>query len=202
LPISYNIAPSQEVLAIRYNPETKQRTLDRLRWGLVPYWANDEKIGFKTINARAETVDTAHSFRSAFKKRRCLIPADGFYEWKKVVGGKIPYSIAMKDDSPFVFAGLWEGWQNPETKKWLRTYTIITGEPNELVAEIHTRMPVILPPETHDRWLSGEAGKEVLRPFPTEEMKAWRISTRINKPENNDSRVLEEGELEQVGRLI
>jgi putative SOS response-associated peptidase YedK len=202
LPISYNIAPSQEVLAIRYNPETKQRTLDRLRWGLVPYWANDEKIGFKTINARAETVDTAHSFRSAFKKRRCLIPADGFYEWKKVVGGKIPYSIAMKDDSPFVFAGLWEGWQNPETKKWLRTYTIITGEPNELVAEIHTRMPVILPAETHDRWLSGEAGKEVLRPFPTEEMKAWRISTRINKPENNDSRVLEEGELEQVGRLI
>ena len=102
LPISYNIAPSQEVLAIRLNPETKQRSLDRLRWGLVPYWAKDEKIGFKTINARAETVDTAPSFRSAFKKRRCLIPADGFYEWKKVIGGKIPYSIEMKDDSPFV----------------------------------------------------------------------------------------------------
>jgi hypothetical protein len=96
LPISYNIAPSQEVLAIRYNPETKQRTLDRLRWGLVPYWANDEKIAFKTINARGETVDIAHSFRSAFRKRRCLIPADGFYEWKRVVGGKIPYSIGMK----------------------------------------------------------------------------------------------------------
>jgi hypothetical protein len=107
LPISYNIAPSQEVLAIRLNPETKQRSLDRLRWGLVPYWAKDEKIGFKTINARAETIDTAHSFRSAFKKRRCLIPADGFYEWKKVIGGKIPYSIEMKDGSPFVFAGLW-----------------------------------------------------------------------------------------------
>jgi SOS response associated peptidase (SRAP) len=98
--ISYNIAPSEEVLAIRYNPETKQRSLDRLRWGLVPYWANDEKIGFKTINARAVTVDTAPSFRSAFKKRRCLIPADGFYEWKKVIGGKIPYSIGMKDDNP------------------------------------------------------------------------------------------------------
>jgi putative SOS response-associated peptidase YedK len=202
LPISYNIAPSQEVLAIRYNPETKQRTLDRLRWGLVPYWANDEKIGFKTINARAETVDSAHSFRSAFKKRRCLIPADGFYEWKKVVGGKIPYSIAMKDDSPFVFAGLWEGWQNPTTQEWLRTCTIITGEPNELVAEVHTRMPVILPPETHDRWLSGEAGKEVLRPFPAKEMKVWRISTRVNKPENDDPGLLEEGEMEQVGRLI
>jgi len=169
LPISYNIAPSQEVLAIRLNPETKQRSLDRLRWGLVPYWAKDEKIGFKTINARAETVDTAHSFRSAFKKRRCLIPADGFYEWKKVIGGKIPYSIEMKDDSPFVFAGLWEGWQNPET---------------------------------HERWLTGESGKEVLRPFPAKEMKISRISTRVNKPENNDAGLLEEGEMEQVGRLI
>jgi putative SOS response-associated peptidase YedK len=202
LPISYNIAPSQEVLAIRYNRETKQRSLDSLRWGLIPYWAKDEKIGFKTINARAETVDSAHSFRSAFKKRRCLIPADGFYEWKKVIGGKIPYSIGMKDDSPFVFAGLWEGWQNPETDEWLRTCTIITGEPNELVAEIHTRMPVILPPETHVRWLFGEAGKEVLRPFPAKEMKISRISTRVNKPENNDPGVLAEGEIEEVGRLI
>jgi putative SOS response-associated peptidase YedK len=202
LPISYNIAPSQEVLAIRLNPGTKQRSLDRLRWGLVPYWAKDEKIGFKTINARAETVDTAHSFRSAFKKRRCLIPADGFYEWKKVIGGKVPYSIEMKDDSPFVFAGLWEGWQNPETQEWLRTCTIITGQPNELVAEIHTRMPVILPPETHDEWVSGEAGKEVLRPFPAEAMKIRAVSSRVNKPENNDPGLLEEGEMEEVGRLI
>jgi putative SOS response-associated peptidase YedK len=128
LPISYNVAPSQEVLAIRFNPETQQRSLDRLRWGLVPYWAKDEKVGFKTINARVETVDTAQSFRSAFRKRRCLIPADGFYEWKKVIGGKIPYSIEMKDDSPFVFADLWEGWQNPETWEWPRTCTIITGD--------------------------------------------------------------------------
>ena len=202
LPISYNIAPSQEVLAIRYNPENKQRSLDSLRWGLVPYWAKDEKIGFKTINARAETVDSAYSFRSAFKKRRCLIPTDGFYEWKKVIGGKIPYSIGMKDDSPFVFAGLWEGWLNPETDEWLRTCTIITGEPNELVAEIHTRMPVILPRETHDRWLFGEAGKEVLRPFPAKAMKIWRISTRVNKPENNDPGLLAEGEMEEAGRLI
>ena len=202
LPISYNIAPSQEVLAIRLNPETKQRSLDRLRWGLVPYWAKDEKIGFKTINARAETIDTAHSFRSAFKKRRCLIPADGFYEWKKVIGGKIPYSIEMKDDSPFVFAGLWEGWQNPETQGWLRTCTIITGQPNELVAEIHTRMPVILPTETHDRWLRGEVGKEILLPFPVEAMKVRAVSIRVNKPENDDPGLLEEGEMEQVGRLI
>jgi putative SOS response-associated peptidase YedK len=173
-----------------------------LRWGLVPYWAKDEKIGFKTINARAETVETAHSFRSAFKKRRCLIPADGFYEWKKVIGGKIPYSIEMKDGSPFVFAGLWEGWQNPETQEWLRTCTIITGQPNELVAEIHTRMPVILPPETHDPWLTGEAGKDILLPFPAEAMKIRAVSRRVNKPENGDPGILEKGEMEQVERLI
>ena len=202
LPISYNIAPSQEVLAIRFNPETKQRSLDRLRWGLVPYWAKDEKIGFKTINARAETIDTAHSFRSAFKKRRCLVPADGFYDWKKDIGGKIPYSIEMKDGSPFVFAGLWEGWQNPETQEWLRTCTIITGRPNELVAQIHTRMPVILPQETYDRWLTGEAGKEILLPFPAEAMEIRAVSRRVNKPENDDPGILEEGEMEQVGRLI
>jgi putative SOS response-associated peptidase YedK len=140
--------------------------------------AKDEKIGFKTINARAETVDSAHSFRSAFKKRRCLISADGFYEWKKVIGGKIRYSIGMNDDSRFVFADLWEGSQNPETQEWLRTCTIITGQTNELVAEIHTRMPVILPPETHERWLTGEAGKELLLPFPGEAMKIRAVPSR------------------------
>ena len=108
----------------------------------------------------------------------------------------------MKDDSPFVFAGLWEGWQNPETQEWLRTCTITTGQPNELVAEIHTRMPVILPPETHEWWLTGEAGKEILLPFPAEAMKMRAVSRRINKPENSDAGVLEEGEMEQVGRLI
>ena len=170
MPISYNIAPNQEVLAIRFNPETKQRSLDRLRSGLVPYWAKDEKIGFKTINARAETVDSACS---AFKKRRCLIPADGFYEWKKVIGGKIPYSIDMKDDSPFVFAGLWEGWQNPETQEWLRTCTIITDQPNELVAEIHMRMPVILPPETQTSGcLAKPGGGFTTVPGPGDENKS------------------------------
>jgi putative SOS response-associated peptidase YedK len=162
LPISWNIALTQNVLAIRFNPETKQRTLDALRWGLIPTWAKDPKIAYRTINARVETVDTAPSYREAFKKRRCLIPADSFYEWKKVLGGKIPFSIGMKDDAPFVFAGLCEGWKDPTTDEWLRTCTIITGEPNEFVPEIHTRMPVILPEEHHDAWLSGEAGKEIL----------------------------------------
>ncbi len=111
LPISYNIAPSQPVLAIRFNPETKQRGLDTLQWGLVPYWSKDGKTGF--INARAERIDVAPAFRRPFQKRRCLIPADGFYEWKKTAEGKIPYSIEMKDGSPFVFAGLWMAGKIP-----------------------------------------------------------------------------------------
>jgi putative SOS response-associated peptidase YedK len=134
-------------------PQTKQRTLDALRWGLIPYWAKDPKIAYKTINARVETVDTAPSYRGAFKKRRCLIPADS-------------------DGAPLVFAGLREGWKDPATNEWLRTGTIITGEPNEFVREIHTRMPVILPEEHHEAWLAGEAGKEILVPFPADRMKA------------------------------
>jgi hypothetical protein len=112
------------------------------------YWAKDPKIAYRTINARAETVDKAPSFRQAFAKRRCLIPADGFYEWRKTAKPKLPFAIAMKDGRPFTFAGLWENWKDPESGEWLRTCTIITGEPNELVAQIHPRMPVILPPAT------------------------------------------------------
>jgi putative SOS response-associated peptidase YedK len=200
LPISWNIAPTQDVLVIRFNRESKQRTLDALRWGLIPYWAKDPKIAYKTVNARVETVETAPSYREAFKKRRCLIPVDGFYEWKKVLGGKIPYSISMKDGSPFVFAGLWEGWKDPANGEWLRTCTIITGEPNELVREIHTRMPVILPEEHHDAWLSAEAGKEVLVPFPADRMRAWPISPRVNTPGNDDPEIITPIELESVAR--
>ncbi len=116
-----------------------------MRWGLISHWAKEPKIAYKTINARVETVDTAPSYRQAFKKRRCLIPVDGFYEWKRVGGGKIPYSIQMKDDSPFVFAGLWEGWKDPTKNEWIHTCTIITGEPNDLVREIHTRTPRSVP---------------------------------------------------------
>ena len=201
LPISYNIAPSQQVLAIRLNPETKQRSLDSLQWGLVPYWAKDPKIAYRTINARVESVDTAPSYCQAFKKRRCLIPSDGFYEWKKVVGGKIPFSIGMRDDAPFVFAGLWEGWKDPATGEWLRTCTIITGEPNEYVRAIHTRMPVILPEEHHESWLSGESGKEILVPFPGDRMKAWQISPRVNSPANNDPEILTPIEMESEARF-
>src|SRR5438128_3601846 len=132
LPISYNIAPSQKVLSIRFNPETQAPSLDALQWGLIPYWTKDPKIAYRTINARAETVDKAPSYRQAFKKRRCLIPADGFYEWRKTAKPKLPFAIAMKDGRPFTFAGLWENWKDPESGEWLRTCTIITGEPNEV----------------------------------------------------------------------
>jgi putative SOS response-associated peptidase YedK len=193
LPISWNIAPSQNVLVVRFNSETGRRSLDALRWGLIPSWAKDEKIAYKTINARMETVDTAPSFRAAFIKRRCLIPADGFYEWRKIGGPKAPFSIAMKDDRPFAFAGLWEGWKAPGSDDWLRTCTIITTEPNELLAQIHNRMPVILPEEHHAAWL-GEISvpdlKPLLRPFPASEMKMLEISPRVNRPENNDPEII------------
>jgi len=189
LPISWNIAPGENVLVVRYNSQTGRRSLDALRWGLIPSWAKDEKIAYKTINARMETVDTAPSFRSAFKKRRCLIPADGFYEWRKTGGPKLPYSIGMKDDRPFVFAGLWEGWKAPSSDDWLRTCTIITTESNELLAQIHNRMPVILPEEYHAAGL-GETEtvdlKALLQSFPASEMRIVEISPRVNSPKNND----------------
>jgi len=119
--------------------------MDRLRWGLIPTWANDEKIAYKTINVRVETVGTAPSYRQAFKKHRCLIPADGFYEWRRLGKTRQPYSIQRKDGSLFAFAGLWETWRAPGSEQWLRTCTIITCEPNEFCATIHNRMPVILP---------------------------------------------------------
>jgi putative SOS response-associated peptidase YedK len=191
LPISWNIAPSQVVLAIRKNPETGERSLDGLRWGLIPSWAKDDKIAYKTINARVETLDTTASYRSAFKKRRCLIPTDGFYEWQRAGALKQPFSIGMQDDAPFVFAGLWEGWKRPGSDDWLRTCTIITCEPNEFMATIHNRMPVILPEEVHEAWLSGEAGKEVLTPFPADRMKAFPIATRVNSPRNNDPSIID-----------
>jgi putative SOS response-associated peptidase YedK len=140
--------------------------LDILRWGLIPNWAKDPKIAYKTINARAETIDTSPSYRQAFEKRRCLIPSDGFYEWKKVPGGKIPYLISMINDSPFVFAGLWEAGNIPRTGNGFTPARLSPANQTEFVREIHTRMPVILPEEQHDAWLTGEAGKENLGPLP------------------------------------
>jgi putative SOS response-associated peptidase YedK len=174
--------------------------LDTLLWGLVPYWSKHDKTAF--INARAERIDTPPAFSPRFSKTPMLNSGPMAF----TSGRKHLRENSLLDRNErwfhFCFRGSLDGWQHPHTKEWLRTCVIITGELNELFARIHTRMPVILPPETHERWLSEEFGKETLRPFPAKEITARMISKRINKPENNDPSVLEEGEMEQAGRLI
>jgi putative SOS response-associated peptidase YedK len=182
----YNIAPSQEVLAVVSDGE--KITGKMLKWGLVPYWANDPKIGFKMINARAETVDEKASFKHAFKKRRCLVLANGFYEWRKEGNKKIPYRFTLKSERPFAFAGLWEKWDKHGDSMY--TCTIITTKANELVKEVHERMPVILPKEWEEVWLDPaiddtEYLKSLLRPYPAEEMKMYEVSTAVNSAKND-----------------
>jgi putative SOS response-associated peptidase YedK len=194
LPISWNVAPSEEVLAIRLKRDSKEQSFDWLRWGLVPYWSKDKRIAYSTINARAETIDKTPAFRLAFQKRRCLIPADGFYEWRKTRPPKVPFHIALKDESPFCFAGVWDAWKDPASGEWLRSCSIITTEANELIARIHDRMPVILREADFPIWL-GETGeaelKALLRPYPADEMQMWEISSRVNTPANDDPAIIE-----------
>ena len=182
---SYNIAPTQEVAAVI--AEDEKRKLEMLRWGLVPAWADDPSIGNRMINARSETVAEKPSFRKAFKDRRCLVLSDGFYEWRRTPDGKQPYYIHMKDGSPFAFAGLWESWRDAQE---IRSCTIITTEANELVGDIHNRMPVILAPEDYSLWLDPdfrerEALTSLLRPYPNDAMEAYPVSRRVNSPSNN-----------------
>jgi putative SOS response-associated peptidase YedK len=194
LPISYNIAPSQNVLAVRYNPKNSARSFVTLRWGLIPSWAKDEKIGYKTINARMESVQVAPSYRSALEKRRCLILANGFYEWRKTGGPKIPFDIALPNDEPFAFAGLWEAWKNPANQQWVLSCSIVTTEANELIRQIHDRMPVILDTKDHPAWLGEEHANDLihlLKPFPAERLRMVEIGTRVNDPKNDDPSVLE-----------
>lgn len=181
---SYNVAPGSPILAVRYDARSRERVLGSLHWGLIPSFAKDRKIAWKLINARAESIDRQASFRAAFAKRRCLIPVDGFYEWSK---DKQPYAYALRTREPMMLAGLWENWRDPESDEWLRSCTIITTEPNALIAEVHDRMPVILQPEDYGRWLEDErqegAGlKDLLRPFPAEGMVSWPVSRALNKP--------------------
>ncbi len=182
---SYNIAPTQEVAAVLV--EEEKRKLEMLKWGLIPSWADGPGIGNKMINARAETVSEKPSFRKAFKDRRCLILTDGFYEWQRTPDGKQPYYIRMKDGSPFAFAGLWEAWRDEEE---IRSCTIITTKANELVGEVHHRMPVILPPEDYELWLDPEfeekeALTSLLRPYTSGDMEAYPVSRWVNSPSNN-----------------
>jgi putative SOS response-associated peptidase YedK len=194
-PRRYNGAPSQELLVIRQNHQTGERSLAFLKWGLIAHWWKDPTDGHKPINAKAETVSRLPTFRDAYARRRCILPIDGFFEWKAIKGQKArqPFAIAMKDGSPFGVAGLWENWMDPAGGEWVSTFAIITVPANELVGAIHDRMPAILHREDYDRWLGPEPDpREVLRPFPCELLKMWPISTRLNSPMNDDAALLEE----------
>jgi putative SOS response-associated peptidase YedK len=181
----YNIAPTQPVAVVRLDPDSNRRKLAMLRWGLIPFWAKDIKIGYKMINARSETAPDKPAFRSAFKKRRCLIPADGFYEWKSLEGRKEPYLVRLRDEQPFAFAGLWERWEGPDDDV-IESCTILTTGANEFLSPIHDRMPVILAARDYHRWLDPllkdpKTLHPLLVPYPPDEMKAVPVSSRVNK---------------------
>ncbi len=201
----YNIAPTQSVAAVRRAPPVAEESgespsaggqhLALLRWGLIPHWAKYISIGSRMINARAETLAEKPSFRSAFHKRRCLILANGFYEWQKQdKGPKQPYRIARRDGGPFAFAGLWERWRDPTGGSLIESCTIVTTEASALLRPIHDRMPVILPPPNFDAWLDSETKSEValglLRPYDGDDLVAYPISTRVNSVANDDAVII------------
>lgn len=184
----YNVAPTQDAPVVRLRDS--QRELAMLRWGLIPRWSEDPNIAYSTINARAETVDKKPAFRDAFKARRCLVVADGFYEWQaRGKGAKQPFLISSADGEPFAFAGLWERWARGEEA--METFTIIVTEPNALMKPIHNRMPVILPRDSYEGWLSGSAGKEMLISCPEDQLKVQPVSTHVNNPRNDDPQCIE-----------
>ena len=186
LPPRYNAAPTDKLPVVRLGRDGR-RELAVLRWGLIPFWAKDEKIGYRSINARAESVATAPAFREAFRHRRCLVPVTGFYEWKKLPdGGKQPYHVGMRDGSPFALAGLWERWKKGADTT--ESFTIITGEPNSLTAALHDRMAVILEPDHWDAWLSAKDTAEplaMLQPFPAQLMTAYPVSPKVGNVKND-----------------
>ncbi|OLP17339.1 hypothetical protein BST81_16175 [Leptolyngbya sp. 'hensonii'] len=184
----YNIAPTQSIAAILQTESGRYCKL--LRWGLIPAWAKDPQMGARLINARSETVAEKPSFRSAFRQRRCLIPADGFYEWQRTKTGKQPFYFRMQDGSPFAFAGLWERWQGNGTTEAINTCTILTTEANSLLKPIHDRMPVILQPQDYATWLAptttqGNVLQSLLRPYEAALMTAFPVTSQVNYPGND-----------------
>ncbi len=191
----FNIAPTQPVPVIRAAPAMTSRELVWLRWGLIPSWADDPAIGNRLINARCESVTVKPAYRAAFRRRRCLVVADGFYEWQQAGRSKQPYFIHFRDERPFAFAGLWESWEGPDHSA-IESCTLLTTVPNAVVAPIHDRMPVILQPEHHDRWLDPmlqkpEALQAVLVPFPGDAMEAYPVSSNVNRPGHEDPSCVE-----------
>lgn len=185
----FNIAPSQDIVIVRALDGV--RRADLAHWGLVPSWAKDSKIGYKMINARAETVFEKPAYRSAIRKRRCLIPADGFYEWKKDGKAKIPHWIHIRDEALLAFAGIWERWISADGEV-LDSCCIITTTPNEVAAQVHDRMPVILAKDDHDVWLDPEATdperlRPLMVPYPTEEMHLYPVGSKVNSPRCDDA---------------
>jgi putative SOS response-associated peptidase YedK len=189
----YNGAPSQDFWVIRRHPETGQYHRDRLIWGLIPHWVKEADGGRKPINARSETVTKLPSFRSAYAKRRCIVPVNNFFEWRRMKPPKQAFAIGMKDGSAFGIAGLWESWTHPLTGEIIRTFCVPTCPANELIATIHDRMPVILPPDAYDRWLSPiePDPHDLLVPYPSELMKMWPISAKVNSPRNDTPDILD-----------
>ena len=186
----YNIAPTQFIAAVR-NDEQDAPELAMFRWGLVPFWAKDPSIGNRMINARAETVAEKPSFRNAYKERRCLILADGFYEWRKEGEGKTPYFISLADGSPFAFAGLWENWTSKENDEYLQTTAIITTAASDFMAQLHQRMPVVMRPEQARRWLDGDMNllSEVIDGSPA--FRAWPVDRKVNNARNEDAALID-----------
>jgi putative SOS response-associated peptidase YedK len=197
----YNIAPTQNVPAVRLiiedgqRRQRRQRRLHLLRWGLIPSWAKDRSIGNRMINARSETAADKPSFCRALRRRRCLVVADGFYEWQRQGRARQPYLIRMRDRRPFGIAGLWEQWVSPDGEA-IESCTLLTTTPNELVGQIHDRMPVILHPKDYDLWLDPQtqdpaALKDLLRPCPADVLEAFPVSTRVNSPALDDPGCIE-----------
>jgi putative SOS response-associated peptidase YedK len=192
---SYNAAPQSFQPVVRLDRDSGKRAFSLLRWGLVPFWAKDAKIGYSAINARAEEAAAKPAYREALKKRRCLVPADAFYEWQRPdPKTKRPFAFALKSGEPYAFAGLWESWR-PKDGEPLETFTLLTTGPNEVMAPVHNRMPVILEPKDYDRWLdAGDPATppvDLLRPYPAERMTAWPVSARVGNVRNNDPELLE-----------
>lgn len=196
---SYNVAPRADVpvVAERHG----ERVLDVVRWGLIPSWAKDRSIGDRFINARGETLTTSNAFKRAFERRRCIVPADGFYEWQAIAGQRVkqPWFFRRRDGEPLAFAGLWEIWHDRnegDDAPRIRSCTIITTTPNELVAPIHDRMPLVLAESAWDTWLDVDnhdtaALTRLIGPMPAAELEAWTVSTLVNKADNNGPELLD-----------